>query len=286
MVNQIHHNFHHYVLLLCPALSNHQGQGNEGVVGQTLAAVRAVEDAIVVEKPQEERGGNTLVAEERATAKLVAQPGNLHHGVLVCGVERLFLRSIVDGQPLVVVVVERVEGVCVVHHHVQQVLTLNGVGHLLVRDGSSHHLHQLAQLAYLLLSYAVVDGKALDEVLLQYLPCPDTEIRTAFTLHAIANGDDDIEAIISNRLLHSINTQKMRVVILGDFFLFKHIINMFTNCLSIPVEQHSHLIGTKPHRLTLNPHVNLRLSVLRLIDDDFILHNLPILLQRYNKQLR
>ena len=37
-------------------------------------------------------------------------PGNLRHGVLVGSVEGLFLRSIVDGQPLVVVVVERVEG--------------------------------------------------------------------------------------------------------------------------------------------------------------------------------
>ena len=119
MVNQIHHNFHHYVLLLCPALSNHQGQGNEGVVGQTLAAVGAVEDAVVVEEPQEERGGNTLVAEERAAAELVSQPGNLRHGVLVGGVERLFLRSVVYGQPLVVVVVERVERIGVIHYNIQ-----------------------------------------------------------------------------------------------------------------------------------------------------------------------
>ena len=61
MVNQIYNDLHHHVLFLRPALSYHQGKGYEGVVSQSLAAVRMVEDAVVVEKPQEERGGEVII---------------------------------------------------------------------------------------------------------------------------------------------------------------------------------------------------------------------------------
>ena len=51
LINQIHHHLHHYILFLGFALGNHQGQCNQGVVGYALAAVLAVEDAVVVEEP-------------------------------------------------------------------------------------------------------------------------------------------------------------------------------------------------------------------------------------------
>ena len=53
LINQIHHHFHHHVLLLCFALCNHQSQGHEGVICQALGSVKAVEYAIVIQKPQE-----------------------------------------------------------------------------------------------------------------------------------------------------------------------------------------------------------------------------------------
>jgi hypothetical protein len=51
LVDQIHHHLHHYVLFLGLAFGNHQGEGHQRVVGDTLGTVFVVEDAIVVEKP-------------------------------------------------------------------------------------------------------------------------------------------------------------------------------------------------------------------------------------------
>ena len=62
MVDQIYNDLHHHVLFLRPALSYHQGKGYEGVVSQSLAAVRTVENAVVVKEPEKERCGNALVA--------------------------------------------------------------------------------------------------------------------------------------------------------------------------------------------------------------------------------
>ena len=51
LIDKVYHNFNHHILLLCLALSNHQGQGNEGVVCKSLGAVLAIEDMVVVEEP-------------------------------------------------------------------------------------------------------------------------------------------------------------------------------------------------------------------------------------------
>ncbi len=52
---------------------------------------------------------------------------------------------------------------------------------------------------------ALVDDIALNEVLLQNLTCPDTEISTTFAFHAVSHRYDDIKTIKWNRLLHTIN---------------------------------------------------------------------------------
>ena len=62
LINQVHHHLHHYILLLGLALGDHQGQCDQGVIGNTLAAVLAVEDAVVVEEPKEQGGRNAFVA--------------------------------------------------------------------------------------------------------------------------------------------------------------------------------------------------------------------------------
>ena len=36
LINQIYHDLHHHVFFLCLAFSNHQSQGNEGVICQAL----------------------------------------------------------------------------------------------------------------------------------------------------------------------------------------------------------------------------------------------------------
>ena len=44
------------------AFGNHQGEGNKGVVGNTLGAVLIIKDAVAIEEPQEQCGGNAFVA--------------------------------------------------------------------------------------------------------------------------------------------------------------------------------------------------------------------------------
>ena len=82
LVYQIHHHLDHHVLLLWAALGYHQGEGHEGAVSNALGAVLAVEDAIVVEEPEEQRGGDTLVAvaEGVVLGDEVEQHGGQHRG--------------------------------------------------------------------------------------------------------------------------------------------------------------------------------------------------------------
>ena len=62
LIYQIHHHFYHHILFLGAALGNHQREGHEGVVRQALGAIGTVEDAVVVQEPKEQGGGNALVA--------------------------------------------------------------------------------------------------------------------------------------------------------------------------------------------------------------------------------
>ncbi len=62
LINQVYDNLLHRIFLFRPALGDHQGQGNQGIVGNTLRPVLIVKNAVAVEKPQEQSGGNTFVA--------------------------------------------------------------------------------------------------------------------------------------------------------------------------------------------------------------------------------
>ena len=62
LVNQVHYNLHHHILFFCLTLSNHKGEGYEGVISQTLRAIFAIEDSIIIQEPQEQRGSNTFVS--------------------------------------------------------------------------------------------------------------------------------------------------------------------------------------------------------------------------------
>ena len=54
---------------------------------------------------------------------------------------------------------------------------------------------QLTQLAYLLISHALVHGIAFDEVVFQNLTSPDAESCAALALYTIANGNDNIKVV-------------------------------------------------------------------------------------------
>ena len=68
--------------------------------------------------------------------------------------------------------------------------------YLLVLYGAAYHLYQLAQFCYLLAMYALVDGIALDEILLQNLVGPLTELDTSFGVHTISHRNNHIEVEI------------------------------------------------------------------------------------------
>ena len=81
LIDQIHHHLHHHVLLLRFALGNHQREGHEGVVSDALAAVFVIEDAVVVEEPKEQCGGDAFVAV--AERVVLCSMHNLHITVFV-----------------------------------------------------------------------------------------------------------------------------------------------------------------------------------------------------------
>ena len=51
LINQIHHHLHHHILLFGTALGNHQREGYESIVSQTLGAVRTVKNTVVIHEP-------------------------------------------------------------------------------------------------------------------------------------------------------------------------------------------------------------------------------------------
>ena len=61
-VYKIHDHLDKDVHLVHPAFGNHQGQCDEGTVGDSFGAIRTVEDAVVLKEPQEQGRSNSLVA--------------------------------------------------------------------------------------------------------------------------------------------------------------------------------------------------------------------------------
>lgn len=66
LIDEIDHHLRHYVFLLRTALCNHQRKSHEGVVCYALGTVFTIEYAVVVHKPEEERGSDALVAVGKA----------------------------------------------------------------------------------------------------------------------------------------------------------------------------------------------------------------------------
>ncbi len=52
LVNEVHNHLHHDVLFLSAALGNHEREGNKGVIGNTLAAIQSIQNAILLHKPE------------------------------------------------------------------------------------------------------------------------------------------------------------------------------------------------------------------------------------------
>lgn len=61
LIDQVDDDFNHRVLFFGAAFGNHESERDKGVIGDTLGAVLIIKDAIAVEKPQEQCGGNAFV---------------------------------------------------------------------------------------------------------------------------------------------------------------------------------------------------------------------------------
>ena len=61
LIYQIHYHLRHHILLLGAALGDHQRQGDQCVVVQKARAVGTVEDAVVLQKPQEQKRRDAFV---------------------------------------------------------------------------------------------------------------------------------------------------------------------------------------------------------------------------------
>ena len=51
LVNQVHYDLHHYILLLGTALGNHQCERYKGIVGNALGAIRTIKNSVIVQEP-------------------------------------------------------------------------------------------------------------------------------------------------------------------------------------------------------------------------------------------
>ena len=81
-----------------------------------------------------------LVAEERTASELIPQRLDSFHGILIGGMELVFLGGFCQTQTLVVVVVKGVKGIGVIHHNVEQSL----VDFVYVRRDSAIHASMMA----------------------------------------------------------------------------------------------------------------------------------------------
>ena len=185
----------------------------------------------------------------------------MSHGTLRRG-------RLVDGQPLVVVVVKSVQGIGIVGHHFKQCLVLVVAEQGLVLDGATQHAHQGTHLGQLVAAQPLVHRIAMNQILLEYPASPLPKTHTAHALDSITDRDNHIQVIECYRLLNAINTQKMRVVISWHLVVRKNIVDMLAYGLLVTIKQCGHLVGAQPHRVVLHAHVNLCLAVFGLIDED------------------
>lgn len=62
LIDEVDNDFYHCILFFCVAFGYHKCKSYEGIVSDTLGAVFIVEDAVTVEKPQEQCSRNAFVA--------------------------------------------------------------------------------------------------------------------------------------------------------------------------------------------------------------------------------
>ena len=92
---------------------------------------------------------------------------------------------------------------------------------------------------------------SLQDVTAQHVGRPAAELDTALRLHAVAHGDDNVEAVVGNRTLLPGNMQILYITAFYQLFLFEHIIDVARDDCLCPLEELTHLFSGEPNSLTI-----------------------------------
>ena len=128
-----------------------------------------------------------LVCKPLASTKLNLQSIDGLHRIVVSGMERGVGCSLLNGKRLVVIMVERVEGIHIIANDIEQPAILLVANLLLQPNGTRHQTHHILQLFVTVELYLLVNGIPLNDVLLQNCVSPLSECDALFTFHTIPN---------------------------------------------------------------------------------------------------
>ena len=120
--------------------------------------------------------------------------------------------TLTDDQALIVVIIEGVERIGVVNHHIEKGAAFIRRRERRVPKCAPDHLHQLPQFGNLLFANVLMHHIAFEEILFQHIGGPLAKSYTMLTMYTVAHRNNDIERLKGYRFLHPINVQKMHVI--------------------------------------------------------------------------
>ena len=115
----------------------------------------------------------------------------------------------------------------------------------------------------------VVHDEAFDDELAQLLGRPDAKARRRMTGHAVTNRDDRIQAVEAGTVLLPVagsSKENLYYCFFSQFPFGKDVLQVLADVLLAGLKKLGHVLLRQPHRLALQPHVELQLPVLSLID--------------------
>ena len=120
------------------------------------------------------------------TAKL---PGDGHRLIIVNAPGFLRFQA-GDGNPLVIVIIQQIEGEGILRHHLEESPGLVR-RHVVPLQNLPDQRQRLLELFQAFCIY----GISLDQMIPQHLGCPDAELRAAFGIYPVTYGDNHVEVV-------------------------------------------------------------------------------------------
>jgi hypothetical protein len=123
---------------------------------------------------------------------------------------------------------------------------------------------------------SLIEGIALDQMSPQHFRGPDAELGTAPRLYAVADENDDVEAVRGNRLVGGGNVQILHIAVPGQRVLARHIVNVLRDDRSLTTAQLTYLRLGQPDGVMVQAHVQPDLAIGCLVEDDLATRVLPL----------